>query len=614
MIRSRLAGLRTWGAFVLALTGGGSFAVAQTAPNFQAPYSQAGTQYGQQQYGQQQQYSPYRQQPASTPAVQPQVGPYKVTAPPAQAPAQQATQVQRYAPPQQSAPAYVPPQTASAPPQQGYRVAEYQLPNYQAPAPGQRYAMMDETAEAESVPPPPASEAHSAPVQGGGSPTTVSSTADCNCNQGTSGSWEGYVQAPGGSYGCNNSSCYPDCDYGAFGGGGTHKLLGDGACNTGCGRQWFFGAYALFMTRDNPSYSRFAISADEATTYPYYPTQQDVVLSTDNIEPQWQWGAEIRFGSTFGRPVSCDPCGGSAQRPCAWEVVYWGLAEDDESAAIIDSLTDTDRLFSVVNYNGLQFDRDGAAGGTYAAEELPTYFDGIYNPDLATGTVRLLGMRARQNFSVQNVELNFIRFPMGGGTAACPSPLSVNAVCGVRYMKLDDDFQLAAMYSDSSVATDPVDYVGFLPTDDNTIFHDINVDNELVGFQFGGNMNYMVGCKLSLFCDTQMGIYGNSISSNQRVWAGGDGEVYLADGTSAAVVNSDKTDVSFMGELRAGVGYHLSNNCRWTTAYRVIAITGVALSTEQIPTEWSGADYVGIVDSNDSIVLHGLQTGFEWKY
>src|SRR5690606_11374781 len=126
---------------------------------------------------------------------------------------------------------------------------------------------------------------------------------------GQAGGWEGYVQAPQAghaAYGCETGDCNTgaynaDCDYGNFGGGG--HVLGQGVLGGGknC-RQWFFGAYSLFMSRDNPSYQRYAVLVDMPASYPYYPSQSETILSSHDIEPDWQWGAEVRFGSTFGTP------------------------------------------------------------------------------------------------------------------------------------------------------------------------------------------------------------------------------------------------------------------------------------------------------------------------
>src|SRR5690606_30532686 len=109
---------------------------------------------------------------------------------------------------------------------------------------------------------------------------------------------------------------------------GQGQVCADGsplACEVPRSRQWFFGVYGLYMERDRPSYQRIAV----VPGMPY-----ETVLSTRDLDNDFTWGAEIRFGSTFGRSCDtgygCAPC--TTQRPFAWEVVYWGLTDDEQSA------------------------------------------------------------------------------------------------------------------------------------------------------------------------------------------------------------------------------------------------------------------------------------------
>ena len=66
--------------------------------------------------------------------------------------------------------------------------------------------------------------------------------------------------------------------------------------------------------------------------------------------------------------------------------------------------------------------------------------------------------------------------------------------------------------------------------------------------------------------------------------------------------------------MRAGGAYAVSCNCRLTLAYRAIALSGVALSVDQIPTVYDNGATVGQIDSNESLILHGVQAGAEFKY
>lgn len=552
-------------------------------------------------------------------AVYPQTAPYSAAQPTAQQPVTQppATQQQQtfgsYQLPNYQAPQATA-QQAPAQTAQQYQIPQYQAAGqYQAPTPGARYSVaQNETVAPESVP------ATTAPAPGQSYPAATSYPgSDCGCNTGApaANSWEGYMQAPAATAGCDvgynggyNGCAAGDCNYGTFGGGGG-QLLGGNLAGAGAGRQWFFGAYGLYMGRDRPGYEKIAVLVDTPAAYPYYPTQDQTYVSTGNVDPDFQWGAEIRFGSTFGR--SCDPCG---PRPYAWEVTYWGLSEDEQSFVGLDALADTDRIYGSLNYAGLEFDRDGAAGGTYAARDMNEYTDyqmPIDDPATNPNAVRVVGVRVRNNFQAQNLEINLIRFPVAGCDPC--SRFSMNTSAGIRFFEMDEFLQVAYQFSDPLVGTDG-DYTGGFPSsDDNNLFDDVDVDNELAGFQIGSSMNWLIGSKWSAFCDTQLGIYGNQISKRHRVWSG-LGEVTFANGGDFADIRSSKTDVSFLGEARLGAGYQVGCNCRLTAAYRVMAITGVALAGEQLPNNWSSPEYVNVIDSNDSMVLHGLQTGVEWKY
>jgi len=243
----------------------------------------------------------------------------------------------------------------------------------------------------------------------------------------------------------------------------------------------------------------------------------------------------------------------------------------------------------------------------------------VEDPATDPNDVRVLGFRARQRFQAQNIELNFFRFGCGGCDPCCPSRLSFNGLLGIRYLNLDESFQWATMFTTvdgtgNPNAGEPTAYTSFPTDDDNNLFYDINTENNLIGFQFGGNVNYAVGCKWTLFCDSNLGIYNNHVQADHRVWSGGGGTVRFVNGGGDAVVSNSKDDVAFLGECRLGAAYQLTCNARLTAAYRVIGVSGVALAVEQIASDYSNAAHVGYIDNNDSIILHGVQLGAEFKF
>lgn len=441
--------------------------------------------------------------------------------------------------------------------------------------------------------------------EGYGAPTTNYSAPAAGCD--------------GGGAPCNNypmtTDCAPSCDVGY----------------TLPKRQWFAGMYGLFMQRSNPGRIDLGVLVTGTPTYPYYPVPTDTVLHS-SPDSDFQGGAEIRFGSTLGQAG----CGCNCYQPYAWEVGYWGLAEDTNQELLTANPftgVPSTRIYGMVNYAGLEYDRDGA-GGTYAYRPMNEYTDyqNPINPPATPNDIRVLGIRVRESFSAQNLELNLWRFgnPAGlsssspcsggcnscspcGGYSACepcakPQRLFVNGLLGVRYFRVDNDLSIAG---DFTPASTPDVY----RADSINYYHDVNVDNKLVGFQLGGSVNYAVTCKLSGFLDTNFGIYGNDMNVHQRVYSAEGGTIRDVDTGADAVYGSSKQDVAFLGEARLGVGYQFLPCWRATVAWRVLALSGVAIAGEQVPANgFPNHAQLNYIDSNDSIILHGLQAGVECKF
>ncbi len=435
--------------------------------------------------------------------------------------------------------------------------------------------------------------------------------------------WQSYTGAPCANGDCGSGSPPTDYGYGA--------ACGQPDCGVSqyiqpVGRQWFVGLYSIGLARTDVSRAKLAVLVDSPAAYPYYPPAANTIVTTANFDTPLQWGAEIRFGSTFGCACNpCNPCGN--QQPFAWEVAYWGLTENDEEAIVTDVWSDTDRMYGSMNFAGLEYDRDGA-GATYAYRPVNDYYDyqmPIEDPTTDPNNVRVLGFRARNSFQAQNLELNILRFglPGCGGCGGCggcsPARFSFNGLMGFRYLNFDENFQFATMYTTvdgtgNPNAGEPTAYTSFPPGDDNNLFYDVDVDNHLYGFQLGSNMNYQIGCKWNIFCDSMFGIYGNQVDATQRVWSGGGGVVRFVNGGGNAYVDSNETDIAFLGEIRTGAAYQLTCNCRLTAAYRFIGVGGVAMAIDQIPSDFSNAQHVGYIDNNGSLILHGLQLGAEFKF
>jgi hypothetical protein len=79
-------------------------------------------------------------------------------------------------------------------------------------------------------------------------------------------------------------------------------------------------------------------------------------------------------------------------------------------------------------------------------------------------------------------------------------------------------------------------------------------------------------------------------------------------------VNSSKNDVAFLGEMRLGGGYLITPHWRGTLAYRVICVGGIAQTVDQIKPAYTNAADTARINSDGSMLIHGIQAGFEFNY
>ena len=98
-------------------------------------------------------------------------------------------------------------------------------------------------------------------------------------------------------------------------------------------------------------------------------------ISTDNVEPDFRSGVEVRFGSTFSIG-GCDSCGsgygyggGAAVCGCnscascnvtnyAWEVAWWGLDHDVNDYTRTEDLPSTTHMYGTQNFNGAEYEQE----------------------------------------------------------------------------------------------------------------------------------------------------------------------------------------------------------------------------------------------------------------
>jgi len=465
------------------------------------------------------------------------------------------------------------------------------------------------------------------PTSGYGMPAagySAQSGPGCNtCQSDPAANYRTYDSGGGAGYNTFSNSCgYGNCETGA----------GLGA-RRGNGRRWFGGFYGLYMERVQGNRVPLGFQTMTPGTG-YYPTDSEVALTTQSVDTGYLSGVEVRFGSTLGQG---GVCGNGCGPVWGWEVAYWGLVEETATAQIDDMATfatDGNRTYSMIDFRGLEVNM----GTGY--RPVNSYFD--YAPPVADHTndtgftgidVEIRSLVARSTFETQSVEVNLLRLPMfaggaygggcrGGGSCGIgglrtqggygsfSGPRhSFTTLAGFRFMRFDEGFNLRSNVDLVSSGTT----VG-----SQFIAYNIQAKNQLYGFQLGCNGIYRLGCRgrWALQYGSSFGIYGNRMNVSQRmdIPTTGIATRYVNGTQSNFNVNSSKDDVAFLGELRVGGSYQYSKNWRLYGGWRALAVSGVALTSSQIPTAFITPSLVGNINSDGSLILHGLQTGVEFTY
>ena len=181
-------------------------------------------------------------------------------------------------------------------------------------------------------------------------------------------------------------------------------------------------------------------------------------------------------------------------------------------------------------------------------------------------------------------------------------------LCGVRYFKLDEDFNY---FTQSTANTIPADPILGTPAILPSLNNNINVHNNMTGAQIGGDLWMCVLPGLRVGAEGKAGVYGNRIAVENTI----------AVNTGAAPVVEDlvRNDVSFLGEVNLMATYRLNYNWTLRGGYQFLYVDGVALGPENFnPTAPVSLDpastRVATVNDNGSVFYHGWFIGTEFMW
>ena len=329
-------------------------------------------------------------------------------------------------------------------------------------------------------------------------------------------------------------------------------------------RGWFGGIYGVGLALQK-GYGT-DVSYNSQNPFP-------ALLTTNSAAVDYGPGFETRIGKYLNQ------CWGV-------EFSYWGVYPSREEEGISFTPTSVD-LASAIDFNGLRYSNG------VTEDSVSAWFGTLANPATAH--------RVRHNFEAHNIELNLIRNPYRRN-----ADTHFELIAGLRYLLLDESFGF-----DSSLNND---VFGVDPADD--LYYDVEVDNHLIGFQVGSRLDHYLSKRIAVNCGSKFGIFGNRIQHRQSVVSGSG--VYATNVATGENYRFDVTDneVSFLGELFAGLTYDISQSWRLSCGYRAVTASDVARSVGNIPRagEFGSWERVQATNSTDSLLMHGAYLGLEYNW
>ncbi len=282
------------------------------------------------------------------------------------------------------------------------------------------------------------------------------------------------------------------------------------------------------------------------------------VISTDVGLGHWDFGAQATVG------WYCSP-------GVALELNYWGLYGDMVQSTVYAS-TLAGNLNTAYDFSPLNI----------GATNVNDLFDAAQVH------------RVRRDYDVNNVEISL----WGGRCPMMASGFQVSYLAGFRYLRFAEDFYYASADTSAIFGADLA----------NEAYLDIDVSNNLWGFQLGGRADWHIWDRLSLYAAPKFGLYANYMEQRSRIY-NVNGTAVVGPGNPLAGglydISSDETIASFIGEVDLGLQYQFTPCLGAAIGYRAMAISGLAYATDQIPSHFADLPGVAAIDNNADMILHG---------
>ncbi|MBN2475305.1 MAG: BBP7 family outer membrane beta-barrel protein [Pirellulales bacterium] len=306
---------------------------------------------------------------------------------------------------------------------------------------------------------------------------------------------------------------------------------------------WYFHTELLSLRRDRPRTDHF--SADQ------YAAPDNVVLGTENLSFNFEPGTQLTLGRSF--------LGGSA----SVEFSYFTLLSDWSSAA---SYTDENP------YGGLE------------SNLTATFFSDAGASSAAFDTFRGAGRQTIDYSSaLDNWELNFQKH------FRPRLRVSASSLVGLRFIKLDEGF---AFVSYNINADEVGEYL-------------IATENNLLGFQMGGNLAYEISSRAAVGIQAKGALFVNFSSQNSQLINSDTASGYDLPINTGDITNGDLASVVEVGFFGR---FFVTRRIELRIGYDVMLLSGMTLAPEQFD-HTIGLTLARKIDSSGRLLAHGVSAG-----
>ncbi len=357
----------------------------------------------------------------------------------------------------------------------------------------------------------------------------------------------------GGGVGCNQG--YQECDGGLGCDPSYDESYGSGeeiGFEAPQGPHYFdFGVEFLHWQRVKIGSPERPLASLGAVVLPAIPT---IALSTEDL-------ISDESGVRFTGRIDIGP-------DTLFEVSYAGLFAWSSTAQFTDPNAGNPAIHTLFT----SFQTDGGAFTTHS---------------------RAARVIANYKADLHTTELSFRRYWLGNR-----SKVTGTILAGFRWTRLNEDFQFLTFGADAA-ATNPNPAPGNLS-------YDIQTDNDLCGFQTGGDLWISVRPGLRVGGELKLGLYNNRLKSR----------AVIIDGASGAVVEeAESNHVAFIAETKVQIVADITPHISLKAGYDLMFLDRLALASSQLNADLTGLGArTATLENRGQALYHGFSAGFEYVW